>query len=129
MLMVHKDSLTTFFENKKSPDSHTSFYTTFQSNTNLYPFTNISSIITTMAAAKRAGMANDPNWTANHPNWNKVLLVPVQIITSSNSTTITTAASTFEHCASIASTRLVGGSQNPYPPIKLSIVYGSFGND
>ena len=126
MLMVPKDSLHNFFENKKIPDSKMTFYATYTSNTtNQYTFSNISSLITGLDAIRREGLKKDANWVANHPDWNKVLLVPVQIITSSSSTALT-AASSFEHCVGIASTKLVGGSANPYEPIKVTIVYGKF---
>lgn len=131
MLMVPKDSLSVFFENKKAPDNQTTFYTTYlnsssKNTTNQYTFSNISSLITKMAQARKAGLATDSRWEAQHPNWNKVLLVPIQIITSSSSSTVTSAASSFEHCVDIASTRLVGGSQNPFAPIQINIVYGKF---
>lgn len=124
MLMVPKDSVSTFFEKKKSPDNLTTFYTTFQSGTNQYAFSNISSLVTKMANSKRSGMQADNQWVAKHPDWNKVFLVPVQILTSSNSSTVT--ASSFEHCVGIASTKLVGGSNSSQEPIKLSIVYAKF---
>ena len=126
LLMLPKDSLSTFFEKKKTPDYLTTFYTTYQSGTNLYTYSNISSLVTKMANSKRNGLMADDQWVAKHPDWNKVLLVPVQIITSSNSTTSTTSASSFEHCVGIVSTKLVGGTANPLDPIKLSIVYGKF---
>ena len=126
LLMVPKDSLTTFFENKKTPDYRTTFYATFQKGTNLYTFSNISSLVTKMANSKRNGLKADNQWVAKHPEWNKVLLVPVQIITSASATTTTTNNSSFEHCVGITSTKLVGGSANPLDPIKLSIVYSKF---
>lgn len=125
MLMVPKDSLSTFFEEKKTPDYRTTFYATYQSGINIYSFSNISSLVTKMANSKRNGLKADNQWVAKHPDWNKVLLVPVQIITSSTSTT-TSGASSFEHCAGLVSTKLVGGAANPLDPIKLSIVYGKF---
>jgi hypothetical protein len=79
-----------------------------------------------MANSKRNGLKADNQWVAKHPEWNKVLLVPVQIITSASATTTTTNNSSFEHCVGITSTKLVGGSANPLDPIKLSIVYSKF---
>ena len=131
MLMVPKDSLSTFFDSKKAPDNKTTFYTSCLTNSvnkqNTYTFSNISSLVTHMANLKRRGVAADPNWVASHPNWNKVLLVPVQIVTSSSTTTtVSTASSSFEHCMAIASTKLVGGSENPFAPIRINIVYSKF---
>lgn len=125
ILMVQKDSLSAFFEKNKMADNVTSFYTSYSGgSTNEYTFSNISSLIRKMADARKLGMATDPDWTTKHPDWNKVLLVPIQLKTqtSSSSTTI----SGMEHCVGIASTKLVGGSDNPYAPINVEIVYGKF---
>ena len=123
ILMVQKDSLSSFFENNKKADNATSFYTSY-SSTNEYTFTNISSLIEKMAATRRLGMAETPDWDTKHPDWNKVLLVPVQIKTQTSSTTTTVSA--IEHSVSVVSTKLVGGSANPYAPINVDIVYGKF---
>ena len=123
ILMVQKDSLSAFFEKNRQADNITSFYTTSNS-TNEYAFSNISSLIRKMAEARKFGMATDPEWTAKHPDWNKVLLVPIQLKTQNSSST--TVVSGMEHSVSVTSTRLVGGSENPYAPISVEIVYGKF---
>ena len=131
--MIPKDSLYTFFESKLAPDNKTTFYASYKNSsgrnvTNQYTFSNISSLITRLAMLKREGEKRyGSQWTKEHKNWNKVLLVPVQMITSSGSSTSTTSsASSFENCMAIVSTKLVGGSENAYDPIKISIVYGKF---
>lgn len=124
LLMVPKDSLTTFFENSKLPDNKLTYTTSHQSSTNQYTFSNLSTLVTQLAAQKREGMATDSQWTDKHPNWNKMLLVPVQAITTTVSGS--TSVSGYEHCVGIASTKLVGGSQNPYEPVKIDIVYSKF---
>ena len=133
MMMIPKDSLYTFFESKLAPDNKTTFYASYKNSsgrnvTNQYTFSNISSLITRLAMLKREGEKRyGSQWTKEHKNWNKVLLVPVQMITSSGSSTSTTSsASSFENCMAIVSTKLVGGSENAYDPIKISIVYGKF---
>lgn len=45
LLMVHKDSLTSFFEKRQLPNSVTSFMATFDANTYSYDFGNVSSLI------------------------------------------------------------------------------------
>ena len=129
ILMVQKDSLSSFFEKNKKFDNITSFYTTYLSSSgnnaaNEYTFSNISSLIRSMSEAKQSGMATDSDWMAKHPDWNKVLLVPIQLKTETSSASTT--VSTVEHCMSVASTKLVGGSNNPYSPINIEIVYGKF---
>lgn len=124
MVMVPKDSLHTFFENKKLPDNQTSYSTTLSTSTNLYSFANISDLITILANKKRKGMMADNNWVAKHPDWNKVMLVPVTAVTTTVSGS--SSVSAYEHCIGITSTRLVGGANNPYDPVKLNVIYGKF---
>ena len=119
ILMVKKDSLTSYFEKLNVPDSKTSYFTNYNSSYNTYTFTNISNLITEMWNTKKKGMTQNPNWTTEHPNWNKVLLVPITYTTSSTSTTPTRV----EHDMSLTSTRLVGGANMP---IDLNVVYAKF---
>ena len=124
MMMLPKDSLNSFFEKQKLPDNKLTFSTSFDKKTNLYTFSNISSLVNKLADTKREGMKYDGNWLANHPNWNKVLLVPVQAITSTTSTS--SSITGYEQCVAIEGTKLVGGSANPNDPVQLNIVYGNF---
>lgn len=123
LLMVQKDSLISFFENSRLPDNITSYYTKFNTTTNnTYTFNNISSLVTTLWRIKQNGIAENPNWEAQHPDWNKMVLVPVSYTTSSVSTSVTS----IRHDMSLTSTRLVGGADNPFAPIHISIVYAKF---
>lgn len=115
LLMVQKDSLNAFFEKMKVTDSKTSYLSSYSSTYNTYSFSNISSLITEMWNAKKRG---GENWTARHPDWNKVVLVPVSYTSSTSSTT----PSRVEHDMSLTSTRLVGGTT----PIEISVVYAKF---
>lgn len=122
ILMLPQDSLTVFFEKNKLPDSKTSFYTTYSSTYNTYTFSNISNLITTLWNIKEEGLKQDPQWTDHHPNWDKVVLVPISYTRSSSTSSITS----IEHDMSLTSTRLVGGKDNPLSPIQLNIVYAKF---
>ncbi|MBR1395307.1 MAG: DUF4270 domain-containing protein [Prevotella sp.] len=125
ILMLPTDSLSSFFEKKKLTDNATSFYAAYAVSSgyaNQYSFANISNLISSMYHAKKAG---GEQWTAAHPNWNKVLLVPVQLKRSTTSSTTSTVTG-IEHYVGIASTKLVGGSRNGHAPITLDIVYGKF---
>lgn len=127
LLMLPVDSLNTFFEQKKLTDNTISYYTSFavgSGSANQYTFSNISNLVTYMENAKKEGLKSNPLWVAEHPNWNKVLLVPIQLKTNTSSTTTTVTG--IEHYVGIASTKLVGGSNNPYDPVKIEIVYGKF---
>ena len=120
LLMVQKDSLKSFFESNKVPDNKTSFYTTLNSTYNYYSFQNISNLVTLLWEKKEQGLSTDANWTANHPDWNKMVLVPITYSTSSTSTSITNV----QHDMSLNSIRLVGGTGNP--AVQLSVVYAKF---
>ena len=125
LLIVERDSLYTFFENTRAIDNRTTFTTTFdigrknnqstKLNQNVYVFENISNLITNLWNKREKGLKEDPAWESKHPNWNKVVLVPVTI----NSSRV-------EHDMSLTSTRLVGGKDNPYNPVTISVVYAKF---
>ena len=118
LLLVERDSLYTFFEKGKNIDNKQTFATTISGNN--YTFSNISNLIRHMAEARNNGLKGNPNWVADHPNWNKVVLVPVTLKSSNGSIVRVT------HDMSLASTRLIGGEQNPYGDIRMSIIYSKF---
>ena len=134
LLMVHADSLTSFFEGNSVPDSQTSFYTNFNyisssySATNTYNFANIIPLIKYMWKKyqegvndnSKEGIVGNPNWENEHPNWNKVLLVPITY-TSGSSTSV-------EHDMSLTSTKLVKGTKNSDSPVKIQVVYAKSNN-
>ena len=125
LLMVHKDSLYTFFENQVMYD-YKSSYASALSSDNAYTFSNIGNLITLMAREKTEGLKSDPNWMANHPNWNKVVLVPISttIKYSTNSYgTTTSTVSSVQHNMGLSSTKLVGGANNP---IEVKVIYAKF---
>lgn len=113
ILMIPKDSLYSFFENKDLPDSKTSFVGTYNETYRSYTFNNISSLINNMYDVKQKGKASE--------NWNKVILVPISISynTSSSTSSITNVSNEMQ----LKSTRLVGGSQNRHQPITISVIY------
>ena len=124
LLMVQKDSLSNFFEKTKTADEKTSYTASYDVSSstsstkaykNIYTFDNISELITTLWNMKRDGERTNANWTAEHPNWNKVVLVPV-----------TNGTSGIEHDMSLTSTRLVGGPNNPNSPVVVNVVYAKF---
>lgn len=122
ILILPKDSLFSFFENKDMPDYKHSYLTTLNTSYNTYTFNNISSLITAMAEAKKSGNVSD--------DWNKAVLVPVTLATStSSSSSSTTSVIGVSNCMSLSSTRLVGGSDNQRSPITISVIYNKFKKD
>ena len=118
LLMVHRDSLESFFDNHNIPNNTSSYLATLSTKYNSYTYTNISGIINLMYNNKEKGGAN---YTTEHPNWNKVVLVPVKTTMTSTSSGGTISA--VNHEMSITSTRLIGGAKNQHEPIKISIIY------
>ena len=131
ILMVQKDSLQSFFEKSKLADNRTS-YTASYSRTgtykNAYTFQNIANLVSAMYKNKGKG-----------ENWKKVVLVPVNIITTTQG--YTTVISKINHDMSLASTRLIVGtddSDKDYTtdkktgkkvasgPIRIKVIYSKF---
>ncbi len=131
ILMVQKDSLRSFFEKSKLADNRTS-YTASYSNTgsykNAYTFQNIANLVSAMYKNKGKG-----------ENWNKVVLVPVNVITTTQG--YTTVISKINHDMSLASTRLIVGTDDPNKdyttdkktgkkvasgPIRIKVIYSKF---
>lgn len=118
LLMIPKDSIYTFFEHNKSIDYQTAFYAQYKSTDNTYTFNNISGMISFMKNIKNSGKASN--------DWNKVVIIPVSLSTSTDSYTQMTTINKVVHDMSLTSTRLVGGSNNPNGDIKISVIYSKF---
>lgn len=120
LLMIEKDSLYSFFENEKIANYKTSFLATYSSSYNTYTFNNFSGLVSQMQKNKVEGLKTNPNWVADHPNWNKVVIIPVSTTysTLSSSSVLTKVV----HDMSLSSTKLVGGDTK----LKMSVVYSKF---
>lgn len=112
--MLPKDSLYSFFENKDLPNNSTSFMGVYNSSNNTYTFNNISNLITHMYNMKKDGNASE--------NWNKAVLVPVSI-TTTNSSSGSSSITNVSNEMSLKSAKLVGGLDNPFDPITISVIY------
>lgn len=121
VLIMPKDSLYSFFENKSITDYKTSFLATYSSSTNSYTFNNISNMIGAMYDAKKSGKAT--------ADWNKAVLVPVSInytSTTSMSSYYNTSSSQrvtgIDNCLKLTSAKLVKGEETD-SPVKISVIY------
>ena len=116
LLMIPKDSIYSFFETQQIANYKNSFLATWSYKPassvydNTYVFNNIGNMITAMNNSDRTS-----------PDWNKVVLIPVK--TSTNSSGSLTKV---VHDMSLTSTRLIGGENNPYNPIRISVIYSKF---
>ena len=113
LLMIERDSLYTFFENSKVTNNRTSFLAVYNSTLNTYSYNNISGLINHMYSIRNKGSEN----------WNKVVLIPVKTSTTTSSSYSSSTVTGINNEMSITSTRLVGGSANPYAPVRISVIY------
>lgn len=131
ILMVQKDSLQSFFEKSKLADSRTSYTASYSSTgtyKNAYTFQNIANLVSAMYKNK-----------GKSENWDKVVLVPVNVITTTQG--YTTVISKINHDMSLASTRLIVGTDDPNKdyttdektgkkvasgPIRIKVIYSKF---
>ncbi len=113
LLIIPRDSLYSFFENKDVANYKTSFLSAYSSTENTYVFNNVGSMVKAMQQARLAGETSE--------NWNKAVIIPV--VTSYN---VSSTLSNVVHDMSLSSTRLVGGPDNPYGDIKISVIYSKY---
>lgn len=113
LLLIPKDSLYSFFENKDVSNNKTSYLTSFEEAKNVYTFDNISTLIRTMHQSKLNGNTSE--------DWNKAVIIPVVSTVNSSSE-----ISKVTHNMALTSTRLIGGPDNPYGDIKISVIYSKF---
>jgi len=112
LLLVPSAEAESFFENNEVIDYKTTFLATFgSSDTNCYTFHNVGALI--MHLYQTGNRDNE--------NWNKVMIIPVTTTTNSES-----AISQVDNDLSLASTRLVGGSENHHQDITINVVYSRF---
>lgn len=111
VLMVRVDEYNDgFFEKYKVCDYKTSFTSTFNSSDNTYTFNNIAPLISQMIYEKKNGKAS--------PNWNKVLLIPVDVTSDASGNVVK-----MNHDFSMSSAKLVGGKNDK---VKMEVIYSRF---
>lgn len=135
LLMIERDSLYSFFEENCVPNNKTSYLATFNSTYKTYTFNNLSGLIkdiytkampyiTNQDGSINLAKLREYEADKKHENWNKVVLIPVQVETSaSSSSTSSTTVSTISNEMNVNSVRLVGGSENKHRPVRISIIY------
>ncbi len=126
LLLVRKADATSFFKKRSVADSKTSYTTSYSSTYNTYTFNNICRLISLCRKEKLAGMKaenlTEQEWEQKHPDWNKVVLIPVSISTATDTYGETHQVSV-THDMSMNSIRLQGG---PNTPIKMQVIYSRF---
>ena len=126
VLLVRKDEAVSFFKKKKVPNDQTSFCAGYDKVYNTYTFDGLGRLITYCRFEKENGMKasglSEAAWEAAHPNWNKVVVIPVSAKKTTDSYGNTSYAG-IAHEMNITSTKLVGG---PNKPIQMQILYSRF---
>ncbi len=139
LLLVRKKDIGNFFEQNKMPDSETSYLSTSTSaQKNYYSYSNIASLISYLKAERDKGAtvtladnlatrrAKYAKWEAEHPDWNKIALLPVDdIYTKTTSPTGETVYTLREVKTQLglSSVQLEGGKNSP---ISMQVTYARF---
>ena len=110
LLLVRKCDMYKFFLKNKLADGKTSFTTSFSSGTNEYTFSNIASLVKACYREYQQGIESNPDWEAENPDWNKIVLIPVSTTLDSNKAIVK-----ITHDISISSVRLRGGNEYEIP--------------
>lgn len=123
LLLVRKKDMYSFFEEEKVSDSRTTYTTSFDETYNTYTFSNISRLISychneKITEAAKANLSPE-EWADQHPDWDKVVLIPVTITTNSSNQEVSVT-----HDMSMHSTRLVGGDTK----LRMQVIYSRFSN-
>lgn len=137
LLLLRKSETYSFFEQNSLYDNITSYYTAFDSKNNTYSFNNIAQLIQRCVNEKVEGEKTDPNWAANHPDWNKVVLIPISVTREQQSNSGYSSMYAYYYGSSrqqeaqiiqvqnnldLSSVRLVGGKNK----LKMQILYTTF---
>ena len=118
LLILQKDSLDKFFDENQLVNYQRSFLAYYNKNTegsdyNAYTFNNIAGLITEMHKNK-----------GKSENWNKAIVVPVRLYTTSSNYGSGTTITKITHDMSLSSAKLMKGTTDN--PIKLTVVYSRF---
>ena len=136
LLMVKKSKMQTFFEDEEVADGYTSYISAFSSTDNAYTFTNIATLISSLRNDRKeaAGITAADNAAtiaakyathdAANPDWNKVVLVPVEATYYTNQTTGTTTLLQVRNSLGLNSTRLLRGDGTD--KLQISVIYSHF---
>lgn len=126
LLLIRKSEMKDFFRERKVSDAQTSYTTNFDAVYNTYTFENLCRLVSFCHHEKLLGMResgmSEAEWEAAHPDWNKVLLIPVNVTTTQDSYGFTKEVSV-THDMSMNSVRLVGGKNATQ---QMQVIYSRF---
>lgn len=127
LFLVRTDSVKTFFEKSQLPDSETNYLSSSSSATaNYYTFSNIAPLLSHIKAERdrNSGVTSRDTyaerqakyrvWEQAHPNWNKVMLLPVDATYTQSTSTYGTSTSVLRSVKSqlgLSSAKIEGGPE------------------
>lgn len=138
IVLLRKDNVYTFFEKNQLTNSTDSYMASFEEDYNAYTFSNISKLLTLLRDERHEGagiLSTDTEaqrnakfaaWEAEHPDWNKVVLVPVAAEYSTSTNSYGVSSKTLVNLKNelgMKSVRLKGGNGGN---ISLSVIYSRF---
>lgn len=137
LLLIRKGQVSDFFAKNSLPDSETSFLCEYNSSTNSYTFNNIAPLITFLRKYRdnESGVLSSDSeeqkrakwaaWEAEHPDWQKLELLPV----NADYTTVQTYYSSkkvlvgLRNDYNLRSVRLEGSKNGE---VELNVIYSRF---
>ena len=140
LLMVRKSQMNSFFINSKLPDSKLSYLSSASStSSNYYAYSNIASLVSYLRAERDKGAGIDgiknispaerkakiEEWEKKNPDWNKVVLIPVDVVYT-ESTSIYGKQKVLQSVhpsLGLTTVQLEGGVGSP---LQMQVVYSRF---
>lgn len=138
IIMVRKADMYKFFEKEQLPDDKTSFICTYNDTYNAYVFSNIGQLLTILKEERDQGAdvvktedeaarnIKYAEWERLHPDWNKVVLIPVNAEYTTSTGIYGTTTKTLLRVRNemgLSSAKIEGGRSGS---LELSVVYSRF---
>ena len=112
LLLIRKNEVKDFFEQRKNYDSKTTFLGTYSSTTNSYSFSQVNRLISQIFSDMRTKEEPAEGWD----EYNTMVLIPVKTETDSQGNTIG-----LSHDLEVNSAKLIGGEKRE--KIKMEVIY------
>lgn len=114
LLLIRKNEVKDFFEQRKNYDSKTTFLGTYSSTTNSYSFSQVNRLISQIFSDMRTKEEPTEGWD----EYNTMVLIPVKTETDSQGNTIG-----LSHDLEVNSAKLIGGEGEKGKKIKMEVIY------
>lgn len=114
LLLIRKNEVKDFFEQRKNYNSKTTFLGTYSSTTNSYSFSQVNRLISQIFSDMRTKEEPAEGWD----EYNTMVLIPVKTETDSQGNTIG-----LSHDLEVNSAKLIGGEGEKGEKIKMEVIY------